>query len=353
MTQLTEQEREFAREAAATPRPEGSVRVAGIDCGTNSIRLMIADVDEAGLHVRVPRIMDVIRLGQDVDRNHAFAPVALERAYASVARFSEIIRLAGGVDRIRFVATSATRDASNREEFEDEVERLLGARPEVIPGTQEARLSFLGATSHLSAQQLRDKAPLLVVDLGGGSTEMVLGGTGEQASEVAQSISMNIGSVRMSERHLLSNPATAEQIAQAQDDIDGILHDALRTVNLEKTRTLIGVSGTITTLSLAAQGEKVYSRELVDGVQVSIEDAKKAADMILSLSTKDMESWPVIHPGRRDVIGGGVLVYSRLLTLVNALTRKAGHEITSYTASERGLLEGIILDAGRSMLTSR
>ena len=188
-----------------------SVTVAGIDCGTNSIRLKIARVDADGMHEVVPRILRVIRLGQDVDKTHRFADEALERAYVAAREFAGVIA-EHPIDGLRFVATSATRDAENREEFEDEIERILGVRPEVIPGTEEADLSFLGATSVVNRDDL--PAPYLVVDLGGGSTELVIGGDGVSAptTQVQGAFSMNIGSVRMTERHLTNDPPTQTQI---------------------------------------------------------------------------------------------------------------------------------------------
>lgn len=201
-----------------------SVTVAGIDCGTNSIRLKVARVDEHGMEEIVPRTLRVIRLGQDVDQTHRFADEALERAYAAAGEFAEILR-EHPVDGIRFVATSATRDAENREQFEDAMERILGVRPEVIPGTEEADLSFLGATSVVE----RDlEAPYVVIDLGGGSTELVLGGDGVTApkTEVQAAFSMNIGSVRMTERHLHTDPPTDDEIAEAIADIDEHINEA-------------------------------------------------------------------------------------------------------------------------------
>ena len=192
-----------------------AVTVAGIDCGTNSIRLMVAQVDDAGMHVVVPRIMRVVRLGQGIDETHRFADEALERTYAACREFADVLGK-HPVDALRFVATSATRDARNREDFENTVEQILGVRPDVIPGTEEARLSFLGATSVVDQQAGGvAKPPYVVVDLGGGSTEVVLGGEGDDADTVQAAFSMNIGSVRMSERHLHTDPPTQEEIAAA------------------------------------------------------------------------------------------------------------------------------------------
>lgn len=183
-----------------------SVTVAGIDCGTNSIRLKVSRVSEDGVEDIVPRILRVIRLGQDVDKTHRFADEALARAYEAAREFAGVLA-EHPVDGIRFVATSATRDAENREEFEDNIEKILGVRPEVIPGTEEADLSFLGATSIVHREV---EAPYLVVDLGGGSTELVLGGDGvtHPSTQVQAAFSMNIGSVRMTERHLKNDPPT-------------------------------------------------------------------------------------------------------------------------------------------------
>jgi exopolyphosphatase/guanosine-5'-triphosphate,3'-diphosphate pyrophosphatase len=333
-----------------------SVRVAGIDCGTNSIRLMIADVSASGVSVVVPKMMDVVRLGQDIDRTHRFAADALERTFAATRKFADIIAR-NNVDAIRFVATSATRDASNRDEFEDEIERLLGVHPEVIPGTTEARLSFLGATSAVrdggsagAVSGAQDRPPYLVVDLGGGSTELVLGGAGEDADTVAASVSMNIGSVRMSERHLHNDPPTQVEIRDAVEDIDEHLTRALSSVPLHRTGSLIGVSGTVTTMSLLALGEREYSREKVDGARVSFSQAQEACERIVHMPREVMATMPLIHPGRRDVIAGGALVWSRLLAKLAAEVAADGRLIDAYTASEQGLLDGLVLDRGRELL---
>lgn len=331
-----------------------SVRVAGIDCGTNSIRLMIADVSASGMDVVVPKTMEVVRLGQDIDRTHRFAPDALARTFAAARAFSETIT-EHHVDSVRFVATSATRDAENKDDFEDEIEHILSVRPEVIPGTTEARLSFLGATSaantqHLSQQGMAACAPYLVVDLGGGSTELVLGGVGKSAAEVAASVSMNIGSVRISERHLHSDPPTEAEIREANADIDEHLTRALSSVPLHKTATLIGVSGTVTTMSLLAMGESEYSREKVDGAVVSFKQAQDACNRIAHMPREMMAHMPLIHPGRRDVIAGGALVWSRLLAKLESEVAADGRVIDSYIASESGLLDGLVLDRGRELL---
>lgn len=329
-----------------------SVTVAGIDCGTNSIRLKVARVDEHGMEEIVPRTLRVIRLGQDVDQTHRFADEALERAYAAAGEFAEILR-EHPVDGIRFVATSATRDAENREQFEDAMERILGVRPEVIPGTEEADLSFLGATSVVE----RDlEAPYVVIDLGGGSTELVLGGDGVTApkTEVQAAFSMNIGSVRMTERHLHTDPPTDDEIAEAIADIDEHIDEAFRVVPAGKARTIIGVSGTVTTMTALTMGLKEYDHRLVDGVRVPFPDAFAVNDRFLRMPREERREYRTIHPGRIDVVGGGALVWSRVLVRIGEAA-KADHgvAIDSFIASEHGLLDGIVLDYGRRLLTAR
>lgn len=329
-----------------------AVTVAGIDCGTNSIRLKVARVDEHGMTEIVPRQLRVIRLGQDVDKTHRFADEALERAYAAAREFAGI--LAGHpVDGIRFVATSATRDAENREEFEDGIERILGVRPEVIPGTEEADLSFLGATSVVDRGSL--PAPYLVVDLGGGSTELVIGGDGETApaTQVQAAYSMNIGSVRMTERHLRTDPPTEEEIAEAVEDIDAHIDEALRTVPAGRARTIIGVSGTVTTMTALAIGLKEYDHSVVDGYRLPIADAIGVDDLFLRMTREQRRAYKTIHPGRIDVVGGGAVVWNRVLAKVSeAALHDHGEAIDSYVASEHGLLDGIVLDYGRRLLAA-
>ena len=327
-----------------------SVTVAGVDCGTNSIRLKVARVDERGMSDVVPRQLRIIRLGQDVDKTHRFAPDALERAYAAAREFAGILA-EHEVDAIRFVATSATRDAANREEFEDGIESILGVRPEVIPGTEEADLSFLAATSVTDRSGL--PAPYLVVDLGGGSTELVLGGDGVDApvDRVQASYSMNVGSVRMTERHLPDDPPTEEQIHAAVEDVDRHIDEALRFVPAGRARTIIGVSGTVTTMTALAMGMKQYDHTAVDGHRLSLEEAYAVDDRFLRMTRAERLTHRTIHPGRVDVVGGGAVVWNRVLAKVSeAAAKDHGVPIDSFVASEHGLLDGICLDLGRRLL---
>lgn len=332
---------------------DGQVTVAGIDCGTNSIRLKIVRVSETGVEEVVPRILRVVRLGQDVDKTHRFAEDALERAYEAAREFAGVLA-EHPVDGIRFVATSATRDAANREQFEDGIESILGVRPEVIPGTEEADLSFLGATSVVDRASL--DAPYLVVDLGGGSTELVLGGDGvtTPVTRVEAAYSMNIGSVRMTERHLTNDPPTEEQIAAAIEDVDSHIDKALETVPAGKARTIIGVSGTVTTMTALSMGLTEYDHTQVDGRRVSLADAYAVDDRFLRMPRAERLTYRTIHPGRVDVVGGGAVVWNRVLAKVSAAAEADhGTPIDSFIASEHGLLDGIVLDYGRRLLAAR
>ena len=314
-----------------------SVTVAGIDCGTNSIRLKVSRVSEDGVEDIVPRILRVIRLGQDVDKTHRFADEALARAYEAAREFAGVL----------------AEHAENREEFEDNIEKILGVRPEVIPGTEEADLSFLGATSIVHREV---EAPYLVVDLGGGSTELVLGGDGvtHPSTQVQAAFSMNIGSVRMTERHLKNDPPTEGQIAEAVADIDAHIDEAFKTVPAGKTHTIIGVSGTVTTMTALAMGLTEYDHTAVDGARCTLEDAYAVDDRFLHMPREERLTYKTIHPGRVDVVGGGALVWNRVLAKVSeAAYEDHGQRIDSFMASEHGLLDGIVLDYGKRLLATR
>ena len=298
-----------------------SMRVAAIDCGTNSLRLLIADIEGNNLR-EVYRDMRIVRLGQGVDQNKAFAPEAVERTLVATQEYFDLIR-AKDVQRIRFCATSATRDASNRNLFIDGVREILGIPPEVIPGVEEAALSFLGATKQLS----QELAPFLVIDIGGGSTEFVLG-----ESEVIAARSVNIGCVRMSERHLVSQPPTAEQLAAATADIDAAILEAGNYVNFETAQTLIAVAGTATTVAAAALGLTEYDRYAIHLARIPAQQVHEVAEMFAAMTREEIAALGYMHPGRIDVITSGSLVLSRVMTLTGA---------TEFVASESDILEGI------------
>lgn len=297
------------------------MRVAAIDCGTNSLRLLIADIEGGSFH-EVYRDMRVVRLGQGVDKNKAFAPEAIQRTLEATREYFNVIRLKGA-ERIRFCATSATRDAANRELFIDGVRDILGISPEVIPGVEEAALSFLGASKELG----QELAPFLVVDIGGGSTEFVLG-----THKVLAAHSVNIGCVRMSERHLISQPPTAKQLAEATADIDAAILDAGRHVDFSYTQTLIAVAGTATTVAAAALGLDEYDRYAIHLARISAEKVHEVARMFANMTRVEIAALGYMHPGRVDVITSGSLVLSRVMKLTGA---------AEFVASESDILDGI------------
>jgi exopolyphosphatase/guanosine-5'-triphosphate,3'-diphosphate pyrophosphatase len=311
------------------------VRAAGIDCGTNSIRLLIADVDQAAGTLRdIDRQMEIVRLGQGVDRRGWFAPEALERTLAAVARYGRLCRQAG-VERLRFVATSATRDAANRNVFLDGVRAELGVEAEVIDGLEEAHLSFAGAVSALRG---RLPAPFLVVDLGGGSTELV---AGRDQAEAA--FSMDVGCVRITERHLRSDPPTPAQVRAAVADVDAVLDRAARHVPLGAAATLVGVAGSITTVTAHALGLERYDPRRIDGAALPAARLEEACRDLWQASRAARARLGFMHPGRVDVIGAGALVWSRVLRRVQAETAAAGRELGRVVTSEHDILDGIVL----------
>ena len=314
-------------------------RVAAVDCGTNSIRLLIADLDTDGAAPRlkdVVREMRVVRLGQGVDATGELAPEALDRTFAAAADYAGQIH-AHGATRVRFVATSATRDANNRQIFVDGIRELLGVEPEVITGDEEAALSFAGASSVLPS---RGADPVLVVDLGGGSTEFVLG----NADGVIAAKSVDIGCVRMTERHLRSDPPTAEQIAAAEADVDAALEVAARTVPLDRSAAVVGVAGSITTITAHALALPEYSAAAIHGSELSLDAVRRACTELLAMTHAERAALPYMHPGRVDVIGAGALIWRTINNRVNELT--AGR-VNGATASEHDILDGIAMSAAR------
>lgn len=311
-------------------------RVAAIDCGTNSIRLLIADVDTtdpaAPKLTDIVREMRVVRLGQGVDATGEFAPEALERTLAATADYAELIRRHDATS-VRFVATSATRDARNRQVFIDGVRDLLGVEPEVISGDEEAALSFAGASSVLP---FRGTDPVLVVDLGGGSTEFVLG----NADGVIAARSVDVGCVRMTERHLKADPPTADQVAAATADVDAAIDEAARTVPLERATALIGVAGSVTTITAHALKLPEYSADAIHGTELGLDAVRAACTSLLDMPRDNRAALPYMHPGRVDVIGAGGLVWRRI---VERMAEATGGVITTAVTSEHDILDGIAL----------
>lgn len=297
------------------------MRVAAIDCGTNSIRLLIVDIHD-GSFKEVIRRMEVVRLGQGVDKNKAFDPEAIERTLKVTADYARVIA-SKGVEKIRFCATSATRDASNRDLFIDGVREILGIEVEVIPGAEEAALSFMGGTKELSATD----GPFLVVDIGGGSTEFVLG-----SSQVESAKSVNIGCVRMAERHLSEQPPSADSVASAIIDIDAAIASAAEEVSIRTAKTLICVAGTATTVAAAALGLTEYDRYSIHLARIPAAKVHEVAAMFQSMTRDQIAALGYMHPGRVDVITAGSLVLSRVLRATGA---------TGFVASESDILDGI------------
>ena len=297
------------------------MRVAAIDCGTNSIRLLIADIHENSFK-EVVRRMEVVRLGQGVDKNKAFDPAAIERTLKVTQEYADLIA-SKGVEKIRFCATSATRDASNRDLFIDGVRNILGIEPEVIPGTEEAALSFMGATKELHESD----GPFLVVDIGGGSTEFVLGTTSVQAAK-----SVNIGCVRMSERHLNQQPPSVDSIAAATSDIDAAIASAAEDVAITNAKSLVCVAGTATTVAAAALGLNEYDRYSIHLSRIPAQKVHDVAAMFASMTRDEIAALGYMHPGRVDVITSGALVLSRVHHATGA---------KEFIASESDILDGI------------
>lgn len=296
-------------------------RVAAIDCGTNSIRLLIADISEGNFR-EIYRTMEIVRLGEGVDKNKSFEPKAIERTLNAVSTFSEEIRRRA-VATIRFCATSATRDAQNRALFIDGVKEILGVSPEVISGEEEAELSFLGAVREMHPSD----GPFLVVDIGGGSTEFVFGNTKVEAAK-----SVNIGCVRMSERHFDSAPVSASAIERAIFDIDQAIKDAAEVVPIKSAKTLIAVAGTATTVAAAALDLESYDRYAIHQSHISAGKVSTISTRLLNMSRAEIEGLGYMHPGRVDVIAAGALVLDRIIKATG---------ISEFVASESDILDGI------------
>jgi len=297
------------------------MRVAAIDCGTNSIRLLIADI-EGNSFREVVRDMEIVRLGQGVDQTGHFHPDAIARTLAAVDKFAAEIAKRG-VEKIRFCATSATRDATNRHLFVDGVRERLGIEPEVISGDEEAALSFAGAIQDLDPAE----GPFLVIDIGGGSTEFVFG-----TSSVEAARSVNIGCVRMTERHFANDPATAQQIELARTDIQAAIAQAAAEVPITQAKTLVAVAGTATTVAAAALNLAEYDRYSIHLARVTAAQVHEASAMFLTKNREERLTLGYMHPGRVDVIPAGALVLSEIITATGA---------TGFVASESDILDGM------------
>ncbi|MCD7441630.1 Ppx/GppA family phosphatase [Streptomyces lincolnensis] len=306
-------------------------RVAAVDCGTNSIRLLVADADpETGELVDLDRRMTIVRLGQGVDRTGRLAPEALERTFAACREYAAVIK-EHGAERLRFVATSASRDAENRDEFVRGVLDILGVEPEVITGDREAEFSFTGATKELTGRDDLAK-PYLVVDIGGGSTEFVVGDERVRAAR-----SVDVGCVRMTERHLVqdgvvTDPPTEAQVAAMRADIEAALDLAERTVPLREAHTLVGLAGSVTTLSAIAQDLPAYDSTAIHHSRIPCATVREITHRLLHSTHAERAAVPSMHPGRVDVIAAGALV------LLSIMERIGAEEVV---VSEHDILDGI------------
>ena len=296
------------------------MRVAAIDCGTNSVRLLIADVVSDTL-TDVSRRMEIVRLGEGVDRTGRLSPEAIDRTRRALLGYAaEIAEL--GVATVRMVATSATRDASNAADFRDMVRGVLGVDPEVISGDEEARLSFTGAVRGLDAEP-----PYLIVDIGGGSTEFVTG-----RSSITGAISVDVGCVRMTERHLTSDPPAAAEIAAAEADITAAVDRALAAVPGRDATTLVGLAGSVTTVTALALGLPEYDAARIHHARVGYDAVAKVTADLLAATVAERRALAVMHPGRADVIGAGALI-------LRIIMERSGQR--SVVASEHDILDGI------------
>ncbi|MEU6681328.1 Ppx/GppA phosphatase family protein [Streptomyces sp. NPDC046925] len=301
-------------------------RVAAIDCGTNSIRLLVADADpRTGELVDLDRRMTVVRLGQGVDKTGRLAPEALERTFAACREYARIIK-EHGAERLRFVATSASRDAENRDDFVRGVLDILGVEPEVISGDQEAEFSFTGATKELTGSDHLAK-PYLVVDIGGGSTEFVVGDDGVRAAR-----SVDVGCVRLTERHIRTDPPAPAELDAVRADITAALDLAEQTVPIGEARTLVGLAGSVTTVAAIALGLDAYDSAAIHHSRVSYEQVSEIVDRLSRATHDERAAIPVMHPGRVDVIVSGALV------LLSIMDRTGAREVV---VSEHDILDGI------------
>ena len=303
-------------------------RLAGIDCGTNSIRLLIADVSD-GLLRDVHRETRIVRLGQGVDATGQFAPEAIARTREALTDYAALLKR-HGVERVRMVATSAARDVANRDVFFAMTADVLGAAAaEVITGAEEASLSFRGAVGELDAAA----GPFVVVDLGGGSTEIVFGG-----DAVVASYSADIGCVRLTERCLHSDPPTPDEVAAARAVVRERLGVALGVVPVEGARTWVGLAGTMTTLSALAHNMTTYDSAAIHLSRVAGSDLLAVCERLIAMPRSERAALPPMHEGRADVIGGGAIVVEEL---ARELRARAG--IDELTVSEHDILDGIVL----------
>jgi exopolyphosphatase/guanosine-5'-triphosphate,3'-diphosphate pyrophosphatase len=299
-------------------------RVAAIDCGTNTIRLLVADVSSGRL-TDVARDLRVVRLGQGVDETGRLAPDAMERTFAALCDYAAVIR-SHDAERIRMVATSASRDASNAADFVAGCTSILGVAPAVVTGGEEARLSFLGATAELDGFA----PPYAVCDIGGGSTEVVVG-----TSAVESSVSVDVGCVRLTERRLRSDPPTTGEVDAAVADIATALDRVDAALDVTVARTFVGLAGSVTTVAGIVLGLAAYDPAAIHLSRLTPRDVEDVTERLLRMTRAERAAIPVMHPGRVDVIAGGALVLREVVRRWS---------IDEVVVSERDILDGIAYD---------
>lgn len=309
-------------------------RVAAIDCGTNSIRLLISEIDKDGKVRDITRTMEIIRLGEGVDATGEIAPDALERARVALEGYVRQMKFEK-VTRVRMVATSATRDAKNQQEFFDMTADLLGqiesgAQAEVISGEEEALLSFNGAVADMEP----NRGPFCVIDLGGGSTEFVVGTADE---EILGSHSAYMGCVRLTERIMRTDPPTESEIEIASEYVAERMDEVEKIVPMSKARTIVGCAGTFTTLSALAQGLERYDPDAIHGSELHFDALRVLLKQLVCIPSEERALNPVIHPGRADVIGGGAVAVEGIMQLIERTS-----DARSFFISEKDILDGII-----------
>jgi exopolyphosphatase/guanosine-5'-triphosphate,3'-diphosphate pyrophosphatase len=312
--------------------------VAANDCGTNALRLLGADGPATGAHTDVLRRMEIVRLGEGVDATGRLAPAAIERTRAVLAEYTAQLRELGAT-AVRMVATSATRDAANRDDFTRMVLATLSAPPDVVTGREEAELSFLGATASLDAAaeahgSPAPRPPFLVVDIGGGSTEFVLGG----ADGVRAARSVDVGCVRLTERHLHGDPPTAEEVERTEADLRAALAEVRAEVPVAEAATLVGLAGSVTTVAALALGLPAYDPVAIHGSRIPVADVRRVTADLLGATREERAAEPVMHPGRVDVIGAGALVLRVVLDEFG---------FAEVVVSEHDILDGIALRLAR------
>lgn len=308
------------------------MRVAAYDCGTNSLRILVADYDPAtGVMTELARDMRIVRLGEGVDRTGRISDAAMDRMLAALTEFNAVAQELKA-DRTRFCATSAARDAENAAHFAAAVRGVIGVDPEVIPGSEEAALSFAGAVGSLGDTCAK---PYLVVDIGGGSTEFIIGGEAVEASR-----SLDIGSVRLTERHFADDPPTDAQVAAAVADVEAALDTLTEAgVDLSKARTVVGVAGTVTTIAAGTLGLESYDREVIHHAELPVERVRSTVAELIAMSSDERRALGYMHPGRADVIGAGAVILDVLLRRTR---------VGSVLVSEHDILDGIALSCAIS-----